>query len=72
MTAVVTLTKHEAAYLKQIAFNRFIDNVEKALRGDKECRDNLLAEDLADIREYVNPVMRQLTGQELEFHLIPK
>jgi len=47
-------------YIQETAINRFFDNVEKALRGDKECRDNLLGEDLPDARRYYEQLFRQV------------
>lgn len=60
MKIEIELTKREQAYFRLTAMNRFFDNVEKALRGDKECRDNLLGEDLADAREYYETVFRKV------------
>jgi hypothetical protein len=62
MIVEVEVTEKQAAYLRQIAFNRFLDNVKKALEGDEECRGTLLAEDLEDIYEFVLPIVQQLTG----------
>lgn len=49
-----------AAYLKQIALNRFFDNIERALKGDEECKSQLLNEDIADMREYITPIFAQV------------
>ena len=62
MKVEINVNYEQSKYLKVIAFNRFLDNVEKALRGDAECKDTLLAEDLEDMREYVLPVISQITG----------
>jgi hypothetical protein len=49
---LIKIPQRSLSYVRVAAFNRFCDNVERALKGDKECKANLLAEDLADAREY--------------------
>lgn len=49
-----------AKYFQITAINRFFDNVEKAIRGDEECKNNLLAEDLPDAREYYQTVFTKI------------
>jgi hypothetical protein len=60
---IIQLTAREADYFRITAFNRFCDNVERALKGDVECRDNLLAEDINDAREYWGSVFRKIQNE---------
>ena len=62
MEKTIEISEREANYCRVIAFNRFLDNVERALKGDEEAKDSLLAEDLEDVREYILPVVKQFTG----------
>lgn len=56
----ITLTAREAAYFRVTAINRFFDNIERALKGDRECKAQLLAEDLPDARYYYEAVFRRV------------
>jgi hypothetical protein len=62
----VKITYEQGIYIETIAFNRFLDNVRKALKGDEECRDSLLAEDLDDMYHHMCPVFSSLQGQVLQ------
>lgn len=57
-TITITIDHCDARYVQLTAFNRFIDNVRRALHGDEECRTNLLAEDLVDAYHHYTPVFR--------------
>lgn len=60
MQITIEIDKRTAAYFRITAINRFFDNIERAVRGDKECRNNLLAEDLPDAREHYQTVFSQV------------
>lgn len=57
---IVELPHRSACYVRITAANRFFDNVEKALKGDAECRQNLLAEDLQDMRDVMQDLWHQM------------
>jgi hypothetical protein len=63
VTIQIKLTQREAAYIRLTAINRFFDNIEKALKGNRECKLNLLHEDLPDAREYYETVFRKLQDE---------
>lgn len=65
VTVNVTLHQSTLNYVDLVAFNRFIDNVRKALNGDVECRDNLLGEDLQDMLDFGHNVWRALQYRTL-------
>lgn len=60
MNITIEVDKRTAAYFKITAINRFFDNIERAIKGDKECQMCLLAEDLPDAREYYQTVFTQV------------
>lgn len=57
---MIELDASTDAYVRLTAFNRFIDNMERALKGDKECRDNLLFDDIPSMREHGTTVWRAI------------
>lgn len=59
----IELTQREAAYFRITAINRFFDNIERALNGDRECKANLLADDLPDARHYYETVFRKIQDE---------
>ncbi len=62
--ALIQISDRQINYFRITAINRFFDNIEKALKGDRECMENLLAEDLQDAREYYEPVFRAIQQAE--------
>lgn len=50
----ISLTQQEASYFEITAFSLFCDHIQRALNGDKECKDKLLAKDLKDAAEYLS------------------
>jgi hypothetical protein len=60
----IRLPKRTINYVNITAFNRFIDNVNKALKGDEECRSNLLSEDLGDMYEHGTTVWKAIQDKK--------
>lgn len=57
---IVEVSASSAYYIRITAANRFFDNVEKALYGNTEAREQLLAEDLRDMREIMEGLWHQM------------
>lgn len=58
ITIILEVPYRTAKYFEVTAINRFFDNIERALKGDKECLSSLLAEDLPEAREYYETTFR--------------
>ena len=59
-TRLVTIPQDTLNYVDITAFNRFIDNVRRALKGNEECKTNLLNEDLEDMYRHGQIVWRAI------------